>query len=91
MMGQFFPYPVRDVYGSAHDSGEPRQRRARGLQQPPGAPRRPTWSQSAQANLVVRDGVASFYFHPYHNVAVLQEIVEGIRAAGYTFVGAHDM
>ena len=47
--------------------------------------------QAAQANLVVRDGVASFYFHPYHDLAVLQEIVEGIRAAGYTFVGPHDL
>ena len=39
----------------------------------------------------MRDGVASFFFHPYLDVAVLQEIVEGIRAAGYTFVGPHDM
>ena len=41
--------------------------------------------------MVVRDGVASFYFHPYHDIAVLREIVEGIRAAGYTFVGPTDL
>jgi uncharacterized protein YdaL len=90
MMGQFFPYPVTDVFGwrlipenlgnyeNVAFNNHP-ARTASDL------------IQAAQANLVVRDGVASFYFHPYHDLAVLQEIVEGIRAAGYTFVGPHDL
>ena len=41
---------------------------------------------TAQANKVVRDGFASFYFHPYYNISILQQIVTGVKAAGYTFV-----
>lgn len=41
---------------------------------------------TAQANRVVRDGFASFYFHPYYPLAVLQQLVTGVKAAGYTFV-----
>jgi uncharacterized protein YdaL len=90
MMGQFFPYPVTDVFGwrlipenlgnyeNVAFNNHP-ARTATDL------------IQAAQANMVVRDGVASFYFHPYHDVAVLREIVEGIRAAGYTFVGPTDL
>jgi uncharacterized protein YdaL len=90
MMGQFFPYPVTDVFGwrlipenlgnyeNVAFNNHP-ARTATDL------------IQAAQANMVVRDGVASFYFHPYHDIAVLREIVEGIRAAGYTFVGPNDL
>jgi uncharacterized protein YdaL len=44
--------------------------------------------RDAKRNLVVRDGFASFYFHPYLNLSYLKETVEGIQAAGYTFVSA---
>lgn len=37
---------------------------------------------------VVRDGVASFFYHPYLGNAFLQQIVEGLEAEGYTFVSA---
>ncbi|MFC0600249.1 DUF2334 domain-containing protein [Streptomyces palmae] len=43
----------------------------------------------AKANLAVRDGFASFYYHPshpYHPVEPLKETVEGILALGYIFV-----
>jgi hypothetical protein len=35
---------------------------------------------------VVRDGFASFYFHPFFDLSMLRETVDGIRALGYTFV-----
>ncbi|KIM02644.1 MAG: hypothetical protein KU29_14065 [Sulfurovum sp. FS06-10] len=37
---------------------------------------------------VVRDGVASFYYHPYLRDTHLSEIVDGLQSAGYTFVAA---
>jgi uncharacterized protein YdaL len=43
---------------------------------------------TALANRVVRDGVASFYFHAYHPLSVLKQLVKGLRAAGYEFVAA---
>lgn len=42
--------------------------------------------QTAMANRVVRDGFASFYFHPYHPLSTLQQLVTGVKSAGYTFV-----
>jgi uncharacterized protein YdaL len=49
--------------------------------------------KAAQANLVVRDGWASFYIHPDLEVngantslTYLQTLVEGIKALGYEFV-----
>ena len=42
--------------------------------------------RAARANLVVRDGVAAFYFHPFLDLAYLKRTVEGIEAAGYRFV-----
>ena len=49
------------------------------------------WSSPAKANLVVRDGFASFYFHPFYDIAMLKQIVTGIKQAGYTFVSADDL
>src|SRR5206468_3933736 len=34
----------------------------------------------------VRQGVASFFFHPYYDISNLQQIVAGIQGLGYTFV-----
>ena len=47
--------------------------------------------RAARLHRVVRDGVASFFFHPTYDVAVLREIVEGIRALGYDFVAASSL
>jgi hypothetical protein len=41
---------------------------------------------AVEKNLVVRDGVASFYFHPFFELSNLRQTVHGIRAPGYTFV-----
>lgn len=39
----------------------------------------------AQKNLVLRDGFASFFFHPFVSLDVLKELVERITALGYSF------
>jgi uncharacterized protein YdaL len=83
--GQFFPYVVRDVYGS------------KVLPENLGSIAPSTWHtykarrpqdlvRAARANLVVRDGFAAFYFHPFLELEHLKRTVEGIEAAGYTFV-----
>ncbi|MEV5680765.1 MULTISPECIES: polysaccharide deacetylase family protein [unclassified Streptomyces] len=89
-LGQFFPYPVTDVYGTkvlpenigsyeplASNNNPPRL--AEDL------------IKSAKANLAVRDGFASFYYHPTHPVAPLKEIVDGFTALGYTFVNPESL
>ena len=40
----------------------------------------------ARRNLVMRDGFASFYHHPFLNIAMLKETVRGLKAEGYVFV-----
>jgi uncharacterized protein YdaL len=85
LAGQFFPYVVRDVYGSKVlpenlGSIAPAQWHTYKSRLPDDLVR------AARANLVVRDGFASFYFHPYLKLEYLKRTVEGIRAAGYTFV-----
>jgi hypothetical protein len=46
---------------------------------------------NAKANLAVRDGVASFFYHPYLGTTYLRQTVEGIQSLGYTFVSAAAM
>jgi uncharacterized protein YdaL len=85
VFGQFFPYSVSDVYGTTmlpenigdfspelYNNHAPRL--AADL------------VRSAEANLVVTQGVASFFYHPYYGVADLKTIVSGIKGLGYTFV-----
>jgi uncharacterized protein YdaL len=87
---QFFPYPVRDVYGSvvvpenlgniAPDAYNNN------------APRLPTdLIDAAQAMTVVRDGVASFFYHPFLGIDQLRETVRGIEALGYRFVSPFEV
>jgi uncharacterized protein YdaL len=85
MVGQYFPYVVNDVYGSKvlpENLGnyEP----VMVNNHPPRSPAQMV--ESARRNLVVRDGFASFFYHPYYGVPALKETVEGIKALGYTFV-----
>jgi uncharacterized protein YdaL len=86
-IGQYFPYVVTDYYGSLvipENLGnyEPVPFNNR----PPRLPA--DMIKSAKLNLVVRDGFASFFFHPYAKIEALKETVAGIKALGYTFVGA---
>ena len=41
--------------------------------------------EAARNNLALRDGVASFFFHPFCDIAVLKEIITGMKAMGYRF------
>ena len=87
-IGLFYPFKVNDVYGwkiTPENLGnfEP----AAYNNHPPRLPK--DLILSAKNNLVIRDGVASFFFHPYYPLSALQEIVAGIKATGYTFVSAN--
>lgn len=84
-IGQMLPYNVRDVYGTVVLPEN------LGSYEPDWFyifPPRPVSAILADAsrNLVVRDGFASFYFHPFYPTNVLRRIVDGIRSRGYTFV-----
>jgi uncharacterized protein YdaL len=83
--GQFFPYSVRDVYGSVvipENIGnvEPEAFNNHPARLPADL------LASADRNLVVRDGTASFFYHPYLGTDHLKQLVTGIKAQGYTFV-----
>ena len=87
---QFFPYVVRDVYGSKvlpENLGSVNPVRWHTYR-----PRLPEEIlRAARANLVVRDGFASFFFHPFLDLHYLKTTVRGIRALGYTFVDPSDL
>jgi uncharacterized protein YdaL len=83
--GQFFPYVVKDLYGTkvlpeniGNIEPEPYNHHPARLPADLVA--------SAKANLVVRDGFASFFYHPYLGTTSLRQTVTGIQALGYTFV-----
>ena len=82
---QFFPYVVRDVYGTKvlpENLGSINPEAWHGY-----AARRPEdLIAAARANLVVRDGFAAFFFHPFLELRHLRQTIEGIRRLGYTFV-----
>lgn len=90
MIGLYYPYTVTDIYGfkvlpenlgnyepEAYNNHPPRL--AADL------------VATAKKNLVVRDGVASFFFHPYYPLSELKAIVQGVKALGYTFVAPSAM
>jgi uncharacterized protein YdaL len=84
-MGQFFPYVVNDVYGTKvipENIGniETESFNHHPITLPDELIRR------AQLNLAVRDGFASFFYHPHLGVDLLRQTVEGIQGSGYTFV-----
>jgi len=84
--GQFFPYVIqRDVYGQKvipENLGnvEPQPWEGYPARLPEDIIR------AASKNLVVRDAWASTYFHPFYRLGYLKEVVQGIKALGYTFV-----
>lgn len=45
---------------------------------------------AAKANLYVRDGYATAFFHPFMPIHLLREIVEGTKDLGYTYVSLRD-
>jgi uncharacterized protein YdaL len=87
---QFFPYPVRDVYGSVvvpenlgHVAPEAFNQHA---------PRSEAdIIADARANRVVRDSVASFFYHPFLGIDGLATLLDGISELGYRFVSPADI
>jgi uncharacterized protein YdaL len=84
-IGEAYPFVVRDVYGTTV------------LPENLGDYAPEPWEifpahtvsdilASAKAELAVRDGVAGFFYHPFEGVAPLQQIIDGLRAQGWTFV-----
>ncbi|MFC4763598.1 DUF2334 domain-containing protein [Dyella koreensis] len=86
--GQFFPYLVRDIYGSTVVPEELGNVELVAFNNNP--PRFPAdILYSANCNTVIQDGVQSFFFHPYLDISYLKQIVQGLQAMGYTFVPAN--
>jgi uncharacterized protein YdaL len=87
-IGQFFPYVIRkDTYGyyiipeNIHN-----------IVNEPNEGYRAITSDDiirfSQKLKVVRDSVASFYYHPYFGTGELSKIIEGLENEGYIFVRA---
>lgn len=85
MAGQFFPYVVRDVYGTKVLPENIGNIETESFNHHP-VTLPPELIARAQRNLVVRDGFASFFYHPDLGVDLLRQTVSGIKALGYTFV-----
>jgi uncharacterized protein YdaL len=82
--GQYFPYLVRDIYGSvvapeAVGNVEPEPFNNHPARLPADL------IKTANQLKVVDDGVASFFYHPYLGTGYLQQTVSGLKSAGYTF------
>jgi uncharacterized protein YdaL len=89
-IGQFFPYRVNDVYG-----GTVLPENLGNFEPLPFNQHPPRLAadlvHNAEANLVVTQSVASFFFHPIYPLADLKATVEGIQRLGYTFVPAEQL
>ncbi len=88
--GQFFPYVIpRDVYGQKllpENLGNVEPLPWPDPQSGPFPKRLPAdILRAAQKNAALRDAWASFYFHPFLDVAYLQETVDGLLDLGYVF------
>ena len=85
MAGQYFPYVVKDIYGQKVLPENIGNIETESFNHHP-ITLPPELISRAQKNLVVRDGFASFFYHPHLGVALLKQTVEGIKGLGYTFV-----
>ncbi len=83
--GQLFPYAVRDAYGMRVLPENLGNIEPTAFHSYP--PRLPADIIAAgEKNLVVRDGVAGFYFHCFFDIQYLKDTIAGLKALGYTFV-----
>jgi len=83
--GQFFPYPVRDVYGQVvlpEDMGNDGPHAFN--QHPARSPAQ--MLEFAARDWVLKDGFASFFHHWFLGVGPLKQIVEPMQARGWKFV-----
>lgn len=87
---QIFPYTVTDIYGS---TVYPENLENIALVEQNNHPQRTPEHllEKAENNLVVRESTASFFFHPFLDLDLLRETVDGIRDLGYTFVAVEDL
>ena len=88
--GQYVPYSVRDVYGSkvlpdTMGGIDPTVY----FNIPPRLPA--DIIADAQRTLVIRDGVASFFYNPEDPLSYLQQTVQGLLDLGYQFVSPLDV
>lgn len=82
-LGHWFPYPSVDRFGRFVI---PENLGYISMQDP-----NPAGIVASAANLqVVRDGVASFFFHPFMDLKYLREAIDGIENLGYHFVSIGD-
>lgn len=87
---QILPYSVTDVYGGKvlpENLGNPSIEVLNNHDARPPA----LLVSHAQRNQVVREATASFFFHPFLDTAILEEIVTGVQGLGYTFVPAVEL
>ena len=84
-MGQFFPYVVKDAYGTKVLPENIGNIEVESFNHHP-ATMPSDLINRARLNLAVRDGFASFFYHPHLGVGLLRQTVEGIKGLGYTFV-----
>ena len=86
VFGQFFPYEVHDLYGTTIVPENLGDYEPTALFGNPARSAQDVINE-AQQNLAVTQGVASFFIHSDDDpLSVLQQIVTGIKALGYTFV-----
>jgi len=85
-IGQFFPYDVVDVYGTKVIPENAGNYEPEAFNNHP-AVLVPDLVERARLNLTVRDGFASYFYHPYYGLEPLQQLVEGVNSLGaYTWV-----
>jgi uncharacterized protein YdaL len=89
-LSQLFPYTVHDIYG---DTVLPENLGNVTEEEQNNHPARPPQLllDHARANLAVRESTASFFFHPFLDLAYLDEVVTGLVDLGYEFVPAEDL
>ncbi len=90
LFAQYAPYVVRDGYGSTVIPEN------LGFVEGPPVPAAGVGSlqaivDGARQNLVVRDGVASFFYHPYLGTERLHWIVDRLQDLGYEFVSPGEL
>lgn len=83
--GQIFPYSVHDIYGSTVYPENLQNPTEKAQNNHPARPPK-LLVERAEANMVVTESTASFYFHPFLEIDYLAEVVDGIKELGYEFV-----
>lgn len=90
MFEQYAPYVIHDAYGSTvipenlgYLSGPPVQTT--------GPESIASVIENAQKQLVVRDGITSFFYHPYLGIAGLKTILDSLNGMGYSFTAPADL